>query len=146
MSDGRRLLQIGEVAELVGLSLRTVRYYEEMGLIEPSGRSPGGFRLFDEEQIKRLRILKGMKPVGLALDEIRELMELLDRTSSLDELDAETLVELADRLSRYEELTAERVERLKRHVAEGIKLHDWIEGSLQACRAALQHAAASRSG
>lgn len=41
-----RLLQIGEVAEAIGLSLRTVRYYEQMGLISPERRSQGGFRLY----------------------------------------------------------------------------------------------------
>ncbi|MGI8480002.1 MAG: MerR family DNA-binding transcriptional regulator [Gaiellaceae bacterium] len=53
------LLKIGEVADRVGLSLRTIRYYEEVGLLEPTGRSPGGFRLYSEDQVTRLATLKG---------------------------------------------------------------------------------------
>lgn len=55
--------QIGEVAERTGLSLRTIRYYEEVGLITPSARSQGGFRLYTEEDIARLGVVKAMKPL-----------------------------------------------------------------------------------
>src|SRR5690348_10590123 len=44
-------MQIGEVADRIGLSLRTIRYYEEVGLITPSARSPGGFRLYTEDDV-----------------------------------------------------------------------------------------------
>src|SRR4051794_19659521 len=56
--------QIGEVAERVELSLRTVRYYEEMGLITPERRTDGGFRLYTEENVQRLLAIKQMKPLG----------------------------------------------------------------------------------
>ena len=56
-----RLLQIGEVAERVGLSLRSVRYYEEIGLVEPSDRTEGGFRLYSEEDVRRLLLVKRIK-------------------------------------------------------------------------------------
>ncbi|MDP9021544.1 MAG: MerR family DNA-binding transcriptional regulator, partial [Actinomycetota bacterium] len=49
--------QIGEVADRVGLSLRTVRYYEEVGLIEPSDRTAGGFRLYTDDDISRLELI-----------------------------------------------------------------------------------------
>jgi DNA-binding transcriptional MerR regulator len=58
------LLQIGEVADHVGLSLRTVRYYEEQGLLAPRTRTTAGFRLYAEEQVDRLALIKLMKPLG----------------------------------------------------------------------------------
>ena len=64
--------QIGEVAERVGLSLRTVRYYEEKGLISPERRTDGGFRLYTDENIARLLLIMQMKPLGFSLDEMRE--------------------------------------------------------------------------
>lgn len=70
-------MQIGEVAELVGLSLRTVRYYEEVGLVTPSGRSPGGFRQYDESDVRRLTIARDLKPLGFTLDEIREIIAVV---------------------------------------------------------------------
>jgi len=72
------LVQIGVLAERVGLSLRTVRYYEEVGLVTPSDRTKGGFRLYGPEQEARLRIVKTMKPLGFTLEEMRDLVQLLD--------------------------------------------------------------------
>lgn len=71
------LVQIGVLAESVGLSLRTVRYYEEVGLVEPAARTSGGFRLYTPEQEERLRILKTMKPLGFSLDEMRGFIQLI---------------------------------------------------------------------
>jgi DNA-binding transcriptional MerR regulator len=70
--------QIGEVAESVGLSLRTIRYYEEIGLVTPSGRTEGGFRLYTDVDVERLRLVKALKPVGMSLDTLGELIECVD--------------------------------------------------------------------
>ncbi len=70
--------QIGEVADRVGLSLRTIRYYEEIGLVEPSGRTDGGFRLYTEADIERLRLVKALKPVGMSLETMGELLQCAD--------------------------------------------------------------------
>lgn len=79
--DEAALVQIGTLADRVGLSLRTVRYYEEIGLIEPAARSQGGFRLYGFEQEERLRVLKAMKPLGFSLEEMRDLVDLLDEVA-----------------------------------------------------------------
>lgn len=74
--------QIGEVADEVGLSLRTIRYYEEIGLVEPSGRTEGGFRLYTDSDLERLRLVKALKPVGMSLETIAELLESADLVAS----------------------------------------------------------------
>ncbi len=71
--------QIGEVAERLELSLRTIRYYEEVGLAKPSERSPGGFRLYSDEDIERLALVRQMKPLGLSLKTMRELLNARER-------------------------------------------------------------------
>ncbi|ROO60747.1 DNA-binding transcriptional MerR regulator [Micromonospora sp. Llam0] len=81
----RELMQIGEVAERTGLSLRTIRYYEEVGIVVPSARSQGGFRLYTQADVNRLLVVKRMKPVELTLDQIRELLEILDRLAAAGE-------------------------------------------------------------
>ncbi len=98
--------QIGKVAERVGLSLRTVRYYEEMQLIAPEQRTEGGFRLYTEENIARLMLIKQMKPLGFSVEEMRELLELLDAGSAAD----------PDRLTAFREQAAERVATLHRQL------------------------------
>ena len=70
--------QIGEVAERVGLSLRTVRYYEEAGLLTTAGRTPGGFRLYGDEAVDRLMVIKKMKSLGFTLEEMRSLLSVRD--------------------------------------------------------------------
>lgn len=71
--------QIGEVADDVGLSLRTIRYYEEIGLVEPSGRTDGGFRLYTDSDVERLRLVKALKPIGMSLETMTEMLEIADQ-------------------------------------------------------------------
>jgi MerR family transcriptional regulator, copper efflux regulator len=106
-----RMHQIGEVADAVGLSLRTIRYYEEAELVLPSGRSTGGFRLYTDSDIDRLRLVKQMKPLDLTIEEIRELLTVRDRMAdpSTPKRDRASLLE---RLSMFAELAEERCQRL----------------------------------
>lgn len=57
-----RIMKIGEVAERTGLSLRTIRHYDECGLVVPSERSQGGFRMYVEGDIARLLVIKCRLP------------------------------------------------------------------------------------
>jgi len=93
-------MHIGEVAERIGLSLRTIRYYEEVGLIRPSARTQGGFRLYTEADASRLQLVKDMKPLGFSLDEMRDLLGVLDR---LDDDDTALAAhdQLIERLAMY---------------------------------------------
>ncbi|WP_194837666.1 MerR family transcriptional regulator [Nocardia sp. XZ_19_369] len=71
-------LQIGEVALRTELSVRTVRHYHDVGLVTPSERSAGGFRLYTEADIQRLLVIRRMKPLGFTLAEMKDLLESLD--------------------------------------------------------------------
>ncbi|MEU2349347.1 MerR family transcriptional regulator [Modestobacter sp. NPDC049651] len=106
MSEPRRM-QIGEVAERIGLSLRTIRYYEEVGLAVPSARSDGGFRLYADDDVERLRVIMQMKPLGFSLEEMRELLELLDAGDDADPA----------RLTAFRAQAAERVAALRARLA-----------------------------
>jgi MerR family copper efflux transcriptional regulator len=122
-------LKIGHVAERVGLSLRTVRYYEEVGLLTPTGRTAGGFRLYSEEDVDRLRFLKGMKPFGLTLEEIRELLELLERSDRPGPGDGAD--QTRDFLMRYVERADARVAQLEDHIAEVLRVREHIGERLE---------------
>ena len=72
----RRLLKIAEVAEELGLTARAVRYYEELGLLKPAARSEGSYRLFDDDDLERLRFIRGLRDdAGFSLAEIGRLLE-----------------------------------------------------------------------
>jgi len=69
------LIKIGDFAALAGTNLRTLRYYEEIGLLQPATRSGGGFRFYRPEDLNRLRMVASLQRLGLELARIRELMD-----------------------------------------------------------------------
>lgn len=76
--DHARPMQIGELAERTGLSIRTLRHYDEIGLLRPSARSEGGFRLYTAEDESRLLLIRRMKPLGYSLEQMGELLAVVD--------------------------------------------------------------------
>lgn len=70
---------IGTVAERTSLSLRTLRHYDEVGLLTPSSRTEGGFRLYTEDDVERLLLIRRMKPLGFSLEEMSELLAVVER-------------------------------------------------------------------
>src|SRR6185295_13131771 len=75
-SDTPRLLRINEVAAETGLTTRAIRYYEEVGLLEPAARSEGDYRLYDESDLERLRYIRSLRDdAGFSLAQIGQLLE-----------------------------------------------------------------------
>jgi DNA-binding transcriptional MerR regulator len=112
--------QIGEVAEAVGLTLRTIRYYEEVGVVPPSGRTAGGFRLYTDDDIERLRLVKQMKPLDFSLEEMRDLFAVRDRLAQ--DVAGEDREQLTERLGMYAAIAHTRCEALRAQLesAEGM--------------------------
>ena len=107
-----RLVQIGQVAERTGLSLRTIRFYEEHGLVRPTSRSDGGFRLYSDDDVARLEVIKRMKPLGFRLEEMQELLTLLaDYAERPDD------AALTDRLRMFHEAATARVLALREQLS-----------------------------
>lgn len=109
-------MQIGEVAERTGLSLRTIRYYGEVGLVEPSARSRGGFRLYTAEDVGRLQLIKRMKPLNFTLEEMQRLLATLDRLAEPATTRDERTALDAD-LDAFEESIAARCQALRKELA-----------------------------
>jgi len=111
----RELLQIGEVAKLIGVSAKTIRYYHEIGLLVEPKRTEVGYRLYTAQDLLRLQRIRRLRSLGLPLDRIKEI---------LGEPDVEQEVMLRNALqSLVEDLTrqiielAERREMLKKLLA-----------------------------
>ena len=75
----KELKQIGAIAKESGIPIKTIRYYEELGLLESSGRTEGGFRLFSADIINRLSFIKRSQGLGLSLSEIKEFLSIHDQ-------------------------------------------------------------------
>ena len=93
-SDQAPVMHIGELAEKTGLSLRTIRHYDEVGLLKPTGRTDGGFRLYTQGDFSRLMLIRRMKPLGFPLEEMTDLLRVIDTLSHSDsDSDSDTTVD-----------------------------------------------------
>jgi DNA-binding transcriptional MerR regulator len=131
------LAQIGEVAERLGLSLRTLRHWEEVGLIVPSARTEGGFRLYSSDDVARLEIVMRMKPLGLNLSEVRRLLELVEAGGDEEVLTDEDLAARRDELRDYLLRCEEAVAKHERRLREGRELRRQLTTLVDDCELAL---------
>lgn len=72
--ETKNLMHIGKLAKAAGTTTRTVRFYEEMGLIKPECRSEGGFRCYCHDQLIRLRMILSLKEMAFDLDQIKAIL------------------------------------------------------------------------
>jgi len=110
-------MQIGELARKTGVTSKTIRYYEEIGLVPPAPRTPSGYRKYSEDDIQRLEFIRSAKALGVALEEIKEVLAFRDRGVSpypyvLKLIDAK-VEEIQDRI-RGLQLLAGNLRRLQR--------------------------------
>ncbi|MFF1923574.1 MerR family transcriptional regulator [Streptomyces sp. NPDC058221] len=125
-------MQIGEVASRTELSLRTIRHYEETGLVIPSARSQGGFRLYTEADVARLMVIRRMKPLGFTLDEMRDLLDATDRLDAADPAaEGDGRAELLRRVREYEQAAVEKIEELRVQLARAEDFAATLRNRLQ---------------
>lgn len=108
-------MHIGEVAERTGLSLRTIRHYDEVGLLPASSRTEGGFRVYTDSDVERLFVVRRMKPLGFTLEEMADLLAVVDGladTTTSDETEG-----LRARLAGYLESAAARRQKMADNLA-----------------------------
>lgn len=123
-TQGEQTMKIGEVAERTALSIRSLRHYDELGLVSPSAHSPGGFRLYTEADVGRLLLIRRMKPLGFSLDRMKDFCRALDARGAggvgvgaasgegADDRDAARTL-----ITEIGAEAAERLERLRKHLA-----------------------------
>ncbi|WP_045877337.1 MerR family transcriptional regulator [Pseudofrankia sp. DC12] len=112
---GGEAYQIGDVADKVTLSLRTTRFYAEAGILAAVGEDGTGTPLYDDEAVDRLLLIKKMKPLGFALEEMRALIDLRDEATSSGAT-PERRAELLERLETWIALGEEKLRSLEEQV------------------------------
>lgn len=141
-TDSPTLLRINEVAAETGLTTRAIRYYEELGLLEPAARSGGAYRLYDASDLDRLRFIKELRDeAGFSLAQIGQLLEdegarernrerfratqdpterrtILEDARARVDRQIETLEAKAERLAAMIEAARQRRMHLDEHLAE----------------------------
>lgn len=118
---GDAYLQIGEVAERTGVTQRTLRFYEEKGLLKPPTRMDGGFRLYSEEDVRRVERIKRLREaLGVSLAEIREMVDAEEERSQLRaEYSADTgLLARRDKIARSLAVTEQQCALIRQKVEQ----------------------------
>lgn len=125
-------LRIDEVAKLTGLTKRTIRYYEEIGLIAP-GRTQGGYRLYGERDIEQLRkVLVAKEVLGFSLQELLQYMNLSDsiqqhksnyRSTSDRDMRKSELMQIADGLRQEMDMIDQKMKRMEQFKQELADMH-----------------------
>ena len=100
-------MQIKDLAAATGVPAKTIRYYEEIGVLPPPRRLPNGYRIYDESDVDRLRLVAGARRLGLSLDDIAEILSMRDRREAPCRTVLDLLAEKADEI-------AERIVELQR--------------------------------
>ncbi len=105
------MLNIGDASKAAGLPTKTVRYYAEIGLVVPSGRSESGYRLYGEPELSKLIFVRRARAFGFSVETCRELLSLYEdqNRSSADVkvIALEHLVEIEEKLADLQKLHAE---------------------------------------
>jgi MerR family transcriptional regulator, repressor of the yfmOP operon len=135
-----RLLRIQEVAAETGLTPRAIRYYEEIGLLAPAARSDGAYRLYDGEDLERLRFIRGLRDdAGFSLAEIGQLLEDEHaRSRNRDHFRATSdtaerraiILDALDRVDRQVATLGRKIERLQAMIAEAEERRAHLAGHL----------------
>lgn len=147
-APAQRLLRIQEVAAETGLTARSIRYYEEVGLLEPAARSEGAYRLYDADDLERLRFIRGLRDdAGFSLAEIAQLLgDEAARTrnrerfrSTDDQTERRVLVrDGIERIDRQIATLRAKVERVETMIADSRARRRHLENHLAEIEAGLE--------
>lgn len=135
-------MEIRQLAAYSGVSPKTIRYYEDIGLLPAPRRKPNGYREYSEADVDRLQLVVGARHLGLSLDEIREILDLRDRGQPPCRVLLQRLAAKADEIAQRI-LELQRMERELRHLyAMGLAFPtDDVEGKHCICHLVSQRAA-----
>jgi DNA-binding transcriptional MerR regulator len=124
--EGMKYHKIGQLANLVAVSPRTIRYYEEIGLLNSIRRLEGGKRVYTDQDYQRLKFIKRLKHLGLTLAEMQELEDMYQ----IHRTNRKVLPRLLELLENHVEKIEERIRNLEKLRSEILTYHERITAKL----------------
>ena len=127
-------MQIKELAALTGVTTKTIRYYESAEILPPPGRSPNGYRSYEQADVDRVRLVAGARNLDISLAEIKEILDMRDR----DDAPCTTLLGLLDEKSKEIKTRIAELQKMERDLQELYQLGltfptDDVEGKNCVC-------------
>jgi MerR family transcriptional regulator, Zn(II)-responsive regulator of zntA len=98
MAGEAKTFSLREMVKRTGATPRTIRFYEEVGLISPIGRTPGGHRLYSERELEKLTFIADLRDAGLSIEEIKELFDLRHAAGNARTASAEVARKLTEKI------------------------------------------------
>ena len=123
--DSSRTYRIGEIAQQLGVSVETLRYYEKRRLLKAPPRTEGGFRLYSEDAVQRVRFIKQAQSLGLTLEDVQQLLPGHQRRPQ------------AASCRKVRDLLTRRIEDIDTRLSELRAFRRTLQGHLAACDQAL---------
>lgn len=125
-SSAPGIMHIGELAEKTSLSLRTIRHYDDVGLLKPRGRTDGGFRLYSDDDVEQLLLIRRMKPLGFSIEEMGQMLALI--AALRNDIDNDNdLSAVREALAAFIDQARERRLKLRDYVLRADELVDLME-------------------
>lgn len=136
MQERKELSQIGVLAERLGVSTRTIKYYEELGLISPENRSPGGFRLYNATDVERLQRILRLKGMDFSLAAIREFLSVRDAAKEATR--EAVLEETTEHLKSREREVTEYIVKTRKDLESAEALREELLHDIALCEARMR--------
>ncbi len=134
-------MKIQELAQTTGVSAKTIRYYEEIGLLPVPARGENNYRQYDERDAERLRLVAGARRLDLSLDEIREILALRERREAPCRVLLERLERKADEIAQHISELRQMEHELRALHALGLTFPtDDVDGKNCVCHLVSEHA------
>lgn len=126
-SSQRKLMKVGELARVVGKTVRAMHLYEELGLLEPSARSEGGFRMYGPDAIDRIHWIVKLQAIGFTLAEIQGFIRDFQEASSGRDATTRVRAVFADKLRQIREQAAQ-LQVIENDLLEAVAYLDSCDG------------------
>jgi DNA-binding transcriptional MerR regulator len=136
LQEPKELSQIGGIADRLGVSTRTIKYYEELGLVSPENRSPGGFRLYNASDVERLQRILRLKGMGFSLAAIREFLAVRDAAQEATR--ERVLAETTEHLKAREREVEERIAKTREDLKSAEALREELRRDISLCEARMR--------
>jgi DNA-binding transcriptional MerR regulator len=125
MGPDAKTLTLKDMVRRSGNTPRTIRFYEEVGLLRPAGRTPGGHRLFAQSELEKLQLITDLRLAGFSLDEIKTIFDLRRSGDGARQASAEAT-----------RILGEKIDDLKRRLSALVQLRDEFASSVEVLQTA----------